>query len=122
MECGKIFSSKSNLNRHAQVHEGRTFVCVVCGKSCSQKQSLASHLKRAHRADVVSAEQNPKQDIDICNLTVYHILELSKNMSMYLVIINDHWNARLECILHFSLIDSQTISKARGVESYTMMK
>ena len=48
-QCGKIFSKKSNLNRHIQsVHENVQYKCKKCDKSYSDKSHLNAHIKSIH--------------------------------------------------------------------------
>lgn len=45
-ECGKIFSEKSNLNRHLKIHRGiKAYVCEECGKSFYDNPSLKKHAR-----------------------------------------------------------------------------
>lgn len=44
-ECSKSFSTKTNLNRHVQSHNGnKPFVCPLCNKGFTQGGSLKQHL------------------------------------------------------------------------------
>nr|XP_019530107.2 zinc finger and SCAN domain-containing protein 2-like [Aedes albopictus] len=45
VECSKSFSTKTNLNRHVQTHNGnKPFVCPLCSKGFTQGGSLKQHL------------------------------------------------------------------------------
>lgn len=45
--CGRIFSQRSNLNRHVtSVHQGVRYSCPVCPKSFGQRFDLHRHVER----------------------------------------------------------------------------
>ncbi|XP_053699090.1 zinc finger and SCAN domain-containing protein 12-like [Sabethes cyaneus] len=44
-QCAKFFSTKTNLNRHLQAHDGnKPYVCHLCQKGFTQNGSLKQHL------------------------------------------------------------------------------
>uniref|UniRef100_A0A1Q3FWJ3 Putative c2h2-type zn-finger protein n=1 Tax=Culex tarsalis TaxID=7177 RepID=A0A1Q3FWJ3_CULTA len=44
-QCSKIFSTRTNLNRHLQTHGGnKPFTCLLCHKGFTQSGSLKQHL------------------------------------------------------------------------------
>ena len=48
-ECGKCFSRKDFLKRHAIIHTGlRPFVCDICGRGFNVKTNLAAHKVKLH--------------------------------------------------------------------------
>ena len=47
-ECGKKYSSMSNLNRHKIVHNYFTFICDECDFECKIKETLQRHIKTKH--------------------------------------------------------------------------
>ena len=46
--CGKSFSSKSNLNDHLSTHPENKFPCHMCGMKLSRKRTLIKHMKNIH--------------------------------------------------------------------------
>ncbi|XP_015234088.1 PREDICTED: gastrula zinc finger protein XlCGF57.1-like [Cyprinodon variegatus] len=45
-DCGKMFSIKSNFNRHKMIHTGlKPFCCDLCGHSFSLKGNLKAHMR-----------------------------------------------------------------------------
>ncbi|XP_059618034.1 gastrula zinc finger protein XlCGF57.1-like [Phlebotomus argentipes] len=45
VQCDKDFSTRTNLHRHVQTHNGqKPFVCSVCGNGFTQKGSLKQHM------------------------------------------------------------------------------
>ena len=44
-DCDKIFSTKSNLNRHEAFHKGivNMFMCELCKKTFTTKDGLRKH-------------------------------------------------------------------------------
>lgn len=53
-DCGKVFSSKYNLDRHVQLHKGVRYPCAICGKVYSQKYAWGQHMKLAHNKAIPS--------------------------------------------------------------------
>ncbi|XP_058818494.1 zinc finger protein 69 homolog [Topomyia yanbarensis] len=44
-QCAKFFSTKTNLNRHLQAHDGhKPYVCLLCAKGFTQNGSLKQHM------------------------------------------------------------------------------
>ncbi|XP_055523805.1 zinc finger and SCAN domain-containing protein 2-like [Wyeomyia smithii] len=44
-QCAKFFSTKTNLNRHLQAHDGnKPYVCPLCRKGFTQNGSLKQHM------------------------------------------------------------------------------
>ena len=56
--CEKEFSIKENLTRHKKnVHEKNfSFICKLCGKGTSHKQSFDKHIKARHPEELVMEE------------------------------------------------------------------
>ena len=49
MECGKVFTSKSNMQAHLKLHfESKTFSCPHCAKEFKGKKSLLEHVATKH--------------------------------------------------------------------------
>ena len=48
--CSKIFTHKSNLNKHIKiVHEGKKpYACSICSSAFATKQSLKKHIDGVH--------------------------------------------------------------------------
>ena len=64
-ECGKVFRSKANLNRHIATHhtKSETFQCDRCDKTFYRKDTLHRH----------QLQHDPKKcfKCDLCNVTFY---------------------------------------------------
>lgn len=45
-ECGKVFSWKSNLYRHKEIHSSERHPCVMCGKVFRVRRALALHVRK----------------------------------------------------------------------------
>ena len=49
VECGKVFTSKSNMQVHLKLHfESKTFSCPHCAKEFKGKKSLMEHVSTKH--------------------------------------------------------------------------
>jgi len=49
VECGKVFTSKSNMQAHLKLHfESKTFSCPHCAKEFKGKKSLLEHVSTKH--------------------------------------------------------------------------
>ncbi|XP_071476354.1 uncharacterized protein [Diadema antillarum] len=56
-DCGKVLSTKANLQRHERKHQGlKPFVCPICDKGFSEKVVLKRHMK-IHKEDVLTCEK-----------------------------------------------------------------
>nr|XP_027211448.1 replication initiator 1-like [Penaeus vannamei] len=57
--CGKRFhgrNSKSNLERHLQIHTGvKPFQCPLCSHRANRKANLKTHIEARHGADAIPA-------------------------------------------------------------------
>lgn len=62
-ECGKTFSSLSNMNMHyANKHQGRCWECDLCGKLFASKQKRDQH-RNAHLRDGDRDSETEKEPI-----------------------------------------------------------
>lgn len=60
--CDKSFGQKSTLQIHQKQHTGeRPYDCPHCGKPFAQNGNLQTHVRRVHKADLLAAEANKRQ-------------------------------------------------------------
>ena len=58
-KCVKVFSTRTNLIRHIQSHDGyKAYVCQICSKGFTQSGSLKQHMY-IHSGEVRKVEQIP---------------------------------------------------------------
>ena len=46
--CGKGYMTASGLHHHLRAHNGKQFLCPVCGGKFTQKYHMKKHLRLAH--------------------------------------------------------------------------
>jgi uncharacterized Zn-finger protein len=75
-QCGKSFSSSSNLNTHKYIHtDEQSYECMQCNKKFNQYSNLISHEKR-HTAEKPHA-------CDTCNKRFFQKTELRKHKNIH---------------------------------------
>ena len=48
-ECGSTFSTKATLTKHAFIHEGILYCCLICNTyETAGRNTIQSHLRRKH--------------------------------------------------------------------------
>ncbi|XP_012273695.1 zinc finger protein 287-like [Orussus abietinus] len=64
-QCGKLFATKRNLNRHVSMHSGLKFNCSTCGKEFSRADKLKEHEQSKHKEEMFSpSEEEDDDDMD----------------------------------------------------------
>ncbi|CAH1118490.1 unnamed protein product [Phaedon cochleariae] len=49
LDCDKLFQKKIDFQRHRRVHTGiRPYLCIICGKSFTQKGAMERHFQSRH--------------------------------------------------------------------------
>ena len=54
LNCNKVFSSRKDGRRHAEVHLNVRHTCIACNKVCKTRSALAVHYTRYHPDEVAS--------------------------------------------------------------------
>ncbi|ORY18263.1 hypothetical protein BCR34DRAFT_583178 [Clohesyomyces aquaticus] len=56
--CDKTFSSKSDLKRHEDGHNGRKFDCIKCGRQFTRRLALTNHVCAPSSIQAISRNEN----------------------------------------------------------------
>ena len=48
-QCGNVFNTQSQFNKHYEMHEGINYHCLLCeGYKASNKNAMNNHLRKKH--------------------------------------------------------------------------
>ena len=87
-ECGKVFSQKCHLKRHAQIHTGKKlYQCNQCPKAFSRNDNLNSHMKIHTVAKQYVCDQCEKTfTTKSCNIYILIFVQILRNLYLNLFI------------------------------------
>ncbi|XP_046681862.1 zinc finger protein PLAG1-like [Homalodisca vitripennis] len=71
--CGKEYSSPISYRKHVAVHaaEDGNLQCTICGKTCSTKEEIVTHLKIHAGSRTVKTQADRKYRCELCDRSFY---------------------------------------------------
>ena len=64
-DCGKHFSRRDHLNRHAETHSNIVYPCDTCEMTFKRKEGLNHHMRKIHKVEMIVEADHLKKETDL---------------------------------------------------------
>jgi len=122
-DCDKVFSTKSNLNRHRKVHTGNMIPCTLCNKTffCQydlQRHRVSAHYNHKFECDFASCSKAFKSKLGLKN----HKLDHNENYKHLCPQCGKGFNYRTTFDMHINKHDGRKPYKCEKCDNHSRLK